>query len=291
SQCKNNLKQIGLALHNYHDNYRMLPPGYVDTNKNSGSVTEDGVTIPGHFRVANWAWTAFIMPFLDQGPAYDKVNVNKNMVRALADPAKLQIIQAALPVFRCPSDDGPNLNANVNDRRFRDTINNKNVRGATNNYVAVNSSNEVRPLFGNVTSSSNHRANGAFFRNSSTAFRNIKDGTSNTMLVGERIYEKSDGSNNRPYAGLLWGINGRFGGSNSNMASAHGGGLRKLNCPENNACRRAFLSHHQGGVHFLFADGSVHFISENINHNTDWAVNSILEYLMAIKDGNPISDF
>src|SRR5689334_25410189 len=69
TQCKNNLKQIGLALHNYHDTFRLFPPGYVDRNGNP-NLTPDNDLGPG------WGWAAFLLPYIDQSPLYSPINFN-----------------------------------------------------------------------------------------------------------------------------------------------------------------------------------------------------------------------
>jgi prepilin-type processing-associated H-X9-DG protein len=157
----------------------------------------------------------------------------------------------------------------------------------TANYVAVNSSGQIRPNRG----APNADANGIFVRDAPTKFARITDGTSNTLLLGERHWEKTDTSGNMPYAAMLWGVNGTAGAQDRSMASAMGCGLRRLNCPENSECRRAFSSNHPGGAMFTLADGSVRFVNETIEHNTDAAVNSMYEYLLSMNDGVPVGSF
>src|SRR5438132_1236618 len=83
-QCVNNLKQIGLAMHSYHDNYRKLPPGY---SANAAYPS----TSPG------WGWAAFILPYLDQGSVYNQINFQQPLQNQA-------VIQTMLPIFICPSD-------------------------------------------------------------------------------------------------------------------------------------------------------------------------------------------
>ncbi|WP_237225564.1 DUF1559 domain-containing protein [Rubinisphaera sp. JC750] len=286
SSCKNNLKQIGLAMHNYHDTYNTLPPGSMNQNPNSL-----------HGRAPNWNWMAHIAPFLELANAYDALNVGENPMAHLSD-SRLGVLQTPVPAWRCPSDVGPELHEDFVERKARDTVNSTDVPLVVANYLAVNSAGNIRPLPNNdgdgTTREVNDDATGAFYRNSKTRFRDITDGLSNTLIVGERIYEKSDGSGNRPAAGTGWLTCGADGNHNSRMASGLGGGHRLLNCPENNECRRAFLSNHKGGVQFVLADGSVRFISENIDHNTDTSnkrEDSTLEYLLSIRDGQVIGEF
>lgn len=277
TQCKNNLKQFGLAMHNYHDTSRAFPPAIVFQDGSNG-------------RAANWAWGAMIAPFLEQAPAYNQLDVGSGrMSDALSTPALLTIIQTPLSAVRCPSDVGPDTHAgSLNLRKYRDTVANTNRHGIVSNYVGANGSHQVRPNFGDPGSSTN---NGAFMRNGNTKIRDITDGTSNTILMGERRYKKVDTSGNVALAAMFWGASGNAGGGDGTMASVTAAGHRKVNCPENNNCRRVYSSLHVGGAQFLLADGSVRFISENIDHNTDQAVNSTMEFLLAIQDGNVIGEY
>ena len=87
TQCKNNLKQIALALHNYNDQYGALPPAY--------TVDENGT--PLH------SWRTFILPFLEQKPLYDKIDLTK----AWDDPVNAEAYKSTIWAYRCPSADGP----------------------------------------------------------------------------------------------------------------------------------------------------------------------------------------
>ena len=114
SQCKNNLKQIGIGMHGYHDTFSTLPPGFVRVH---AADTDKG----------NWGWGTFILPFMDQGALYEALspgevdpavtNSNGSLASAVQNPAKRAEMQNALPAFRCPSDTGPTL-ASVAHRRI-----------------------------------------------------------------------------------------------------------------------------------------------------------------------------
>jgi len=279
TQCKNNLKQLGLAMHNYHDVNGTFPPGFVQQDTS-------------HNRAANWSWGAMIAPYIDQGPAFNQLEVGAgpNMSRALNDPALKAVIQTPIASVRCPSDVGPDKhNTSITARKYRDTIANVTRHGIVTNYLAANGSHQIRANFGSIPTTT--VTNGSFYRNSKTKIRDITDGTSNSILVGERRYRKVDGSGNSAQAGMFWGLSGYQPNLDRGMSSIVSGGIRKLNCPENNQCRRAFSSLHVGGVQFLMADGAVRFISENIQHNTNRPVNSTMEYLLGIQDGNVVGEF
>jgi len=92
--CTNNLKQIGLAIHTYHDAYRLFPQGYI----NQPALHEA------------WGWTVFILPYLEQKPLHDRLDVNdRRLTDLMTDVAELPLLQIRLEVYRCPSDNTPDL--------------------------------------------------------------------------------------------------------------------------------------------------------------------------------------
>ncbi|MCA9080984.1 MAG: DUF1559 domain-containing protein, partial [Planctomycetaceae bacterium] len=119
------------------------------------------------------------------------------------------------------------------------------------------------------------------------------DGTSNVIFVAERIEKRDDGGN-------CWGANAlgiryRTNQDETNNHDRHGqSNVLAMGRPGINAyssCRRGISSRHEGGVQVTLGDGSVRFISENINHNQNATVNSLMEYLIAIDDGNVVGEF
>src|SRR5262245_45950852 len=109
TQCKNNLKQIGLAYHNYHDTHNCLPPqgetnGFVDSA--SMNVTPKPV----------WGWSTYVLPFIDQAPLFNQLNPGPTSLTAAVQSNTLYpLVQTMLPVYRCPSDTGQLLNT---ERQF-----------------------------------------------------------------------------------------------------------------------------------------------------------------------------
>src|SRR5690349_5717513 len=91
--CTNNLKQIGLALHNYHDSNNVFPPGYVDGNANPDSTPDNDVG-PG------WGWASFTLPYLEQGNLYKQINFSQPVGTGVNAQVSLQ----PLTIFQCPSD-------------------------------------------------------------------------------------------------------------------------------------------------------------------------------------------
>src|SRR5262249_47467382 len=93
TKCTNNLKQIGLALHNYHGAYGRLPSGYIDGNTNPNSTPDNDVG-PG------WGWAAFLLPFIEQDNVYKQINFNQ----PVGTGVNAQISQLPLAIYQCPSD-------------------------------------------------------------------------------------------------------------------------------------------------------------------------------------------
>jgi prepilin-type N-terminal cleavage/methylation domain-containing protein len=154
AQCKNSIRQVGLALHNYHDIHQRLPPGWI------GNMPEG---TPG------WGWMVSILPQMEQGPLHDNV-IQRNL--PIADPVNLRAREHVLKLLQCPSDPTPKLFTLLADD------DSPMFQVSRSNYVGVFGTLEVEddPTAGD----------GAFYFLSSTRFSDITDGLSNTMLVGER---------------------------------------------------------------------------------------------------------
>jgi prepilin-type processing-associated H-X9-DG protein len=148
AQCKNNLKQLGLAMHNYHDTYVTFPPGWVAANREP----ETGPC---------YGWGTMLLPFLDQAELYNRIDFKR-------PPSVNSLTQESLAAFKCADDPSPNINS---------------IRGkfGASSY-AGNYGDKVLP--GSVEAASD--ATGLFFWNSKIAIPKIEDGISNTLMVGER---------------------------------------------------------------------------------------------------------
>lgn len=301
SQCKNNLKQLALGLHNYEASFTCLPPGW---------VAALGMTYVGNADSTNgtngrgsWGWASLTLPYMDQAPLATSLRVGEDMRTALDDPPRLALMQTAYPVFKCPSDVAPI----VNDRRQLAGFSGTNQRVSTSNYVAWNSG-SWGYLPGDPSNPTNRQ--GLFTMNSNTRFRDVTDGLSNTFMVGERMYKPfTIGSctincNAAVVFGNEWNNdfnnsrrNPRYG--NTNTLGMSEGGINSVltgdpsapgaNC--NAVCARGAASYHVGGAQFAFADGAVRFISENIDWKPDITLNSTYERLGAMADGQPTGDF
>ncbi|TWT39328.1 DUF1559 domain-containing protein [Blastopirellula retiformator] len=157
-QCTNNMKQIGLAMHNYHDTHKLFPPGF---NNELG-----------------WGWGAKILPFIEQTALYDEID-QVNGLMDLSDADILAAVQIPLDAFRCPSDVAPDLN----DKSVPVVVASEEI--AYSSYLASMGSYKDATV--------TQLGLGMFWPQSRVAFRNVLDGTSNTFLIGEREYQHTIG--------------------------------------------------------------------------------------------------
>ncbi|WP_437200792.1 DUF1559 family PulG-like putative transporter [Planctomicrobium sp. SH664] len=285
SQCKNNLKQIGLALHNYHEVHNTLPSGWIDDP--ILNLVDASPRFPSRY-----GWPTAILPMMEQTSIYNLLQPQADMILALQNPTKRAAMQQPLRAFRCPSDIGPELN---DVRVMDDNITTHQV--ATSNYVGNFTSGAVGT--GNIAPSLRRPGNGFFYWNSSISFRNVTDGLSNTILLSERGY---DIAGVQCAAGVIYGTRSTAIGNTNRFQSVVFQGKGMINSPDasnstmNNSCMMGVSSLHEGGVHVALADGSVRFLSENIDQKPDvnyalTVLDSVYEYLLSREDGIVIGEF
>lgn len=292
SQCKNNLKQLGLALHNYHDTFGSFPAASYDHEFNGGD----------EMRHASYAWPVFLFPYLDQAAAYQQLKPSSplRLHDAVKDPVLLKVIQTPMSVFRCPSDSGPGLNAHYAINDNSGSVANRKP-GAMSNYVGVNEAGDVQRLNpdGLFVPGTNVQGN----RISVRKMRDITDGTSNTMAIGERSFllrgvelgagnvfghnGNSDIENNAGYDTNVQGFIAVLGGGKTHLNETATCGA---SCNDLDG-RQGFSSNHTGGAHFVACDGSVHFISENIDHKNGAGIDSLYERILEGADGQVVGQF
>jgi prepilin-type N-terminal cleavage/methylation domain-containing protein/prepilin-type processing-associated H-X9-DG protein len=259
-RCKNNLKQIGLALHSYHDRMKGFPPGY------QSKVAADNSDLgPG------WGWAAFLLADVEQ----DNLKKQIRFDLQISDPANAVVRVTDLPIFVCPSETDRDAFTVV------DASGNPICDVARGNYVAMNG------VLG-VTSAAWDN-NGAFIRNRSMRIADITDGLSNTLLVGERCSTMSSTT----WTGAV--TNGvvpavRYPNPADQLANAEGAPALVLShgsrshIPNDNLVfdADATASFHIGGVNFLYGDGSVHPMSNAID-------GLLYEGLLTRAGGEPVS--
>ncbi len=235
AQCKNNLKQIGLALHNYHGTHNIFPPGYVAGA--AWPLTTNG-----------WGWCAMLLPDLDQGPLYDEINFNLPIENSANLPVPAQI----LPTLICPSDQLGGGTFQITDAGGNVVV----PTAAPFSYAAT--------VGDDSSEADGQTGNGSFYRNSNIRISNLIDGTSTTVLVGDRAWGMANGT----WAGAPTNALVRAGQFNPwNAATAnspvfmlvHNNFINILT--DSDGGLDDFSSFHTGGAQFLFADGSVRFLA------------------------------
>lgn len=204
-----------------------------------------------------------------------------SLAHALNNGSRRQAMRASINTFHCPSDTGPDTNT-ATQRKPAHENSSAQTAVALSNYLACNSSGHLR----NNDGRADGNANGIFMRNKEFRMADITDGTSNTIAVGERAWEARRNGLHRCRAGIVFGALGNQANSNDGIASCLASMHQKINLF--GECRRSFNSIHPGGAQFVFADGSVHFISQTVHHNTNAAVNSLIERLACRNDGDVV---
>jgi prepilin-type N-terminal cleavage/methylation domain-containing protein len=269
TQCKNNLKQLGLALHNYLDVHGRFPPGIQfrgswDGTGDSAGVAGDGGT--------GFAWGSQVLPFIDQAPLFNQFNFNVPIANTSipASVINARLASTPLPIARCPSDTAPAAE-NVGAAALIGAIRPSAVSSYKGSAGSYNGNQGGWPF------NNQDRRNGLFYKDSSIQLRDITDGTSNTIALGEVCWRQT--TNGRFYGGVEpdfgYALDGTGNAAQVQRFMANTQDAMNLPVlttppPNGNADQRndAFSSMHTGGCQFVLCDGSVRFISENIQHTT-----------------------
>ncbi|HWL07645.1 MAG TPA: DUF1559 domain-containing protein [Planctomicrobium sp.] len=275
SQCKNNLKQLGLALHNYHDMHRVFPPGCIGSSVwNDAALTG---TLNYGKQVVRLSWVQQIFPYIDQGPLFNQiVPYMDGTIPGMGAPIGwTPMANVKITLLLCPSDPGkrqrlstPGSSPVYADHSF-------------SNYAACMGSTGSNGNADSLTNSTDNsmRLNGTFYAMSSTRMRDLTDGSSQTLLLSEIVLVPDDPSASPADVAIDWH------GWHWNLFSATTW-FTTLNPPNtrtSDRLRRCVApctqissgntlsharSHHVGGVQGTLGDGSVRFISENIDRTT-----------------------
>jgi prepilin-type N-terminal cleavage/methylation domain-containing protein/prepilin-type processing-associated H-X9-DG protein len=235
--CKNNLKQVGLALHHYHDAHDGLPPGYRSRVLSNGNEAGPG-----------WGWATFLLPQLEQDNLFRQINLTQPVGAAVHNGTRGQ----SLKVLRCPSDNTP--------ERF--VTQSAGVEVAHANYVGSFGTNdaELEPAAGN----------GVFFRNSRVRFGDVADGLSNTLLVGERSSDIALATWTAAIPTATVPLTRDATEFEGHYFLVLGRGDHQPNAPESHI--DDFYSRHALGINCLFGDGSVRSVGNSIRHDVWQAV-------------------
>ncbi len=299
AQCVNNLKQIGLALHNFHDARRYFPPGYIDGNTVSTSTPDNDVG-PG------WGWAAYLLPFVEEDVLYHQIN----FTQAMSVGNNVAPSQTAVTVYQCPTDFlQDNVTIYSASSAVLATVAHSNYLGcngwvecfsnAGGNYQPTSDGGAAEDGDQNNQSSTGLAGDGLFYRNSRNTANSVTDGLSKTIVVGERSSNHSPSTwtgavaggqcpawmagqlPNTPPPGPAYD-NADYGEA---LVLAHGNASHvpcadlPLYDPD------TYYSMHTGlGCNFLFGDGSVQFITNEVDPFT-------YQYLCTIAGGELIGDY
>ena len=303
TQCKNNLKQIGLALHNYHDVFLQFP----------ALVSFGNVTAANGAETYGYNWSAMILPMIDNAPLFNVLSqIDTAGIASTGHPFDLSNSSfppvspktandygwsKAIPAFNCPSDTIPSVMGQLDGTghiSYAANYGNSNYGGLYNSIGVA-----AQP----PADSAGTSTTGMFAMMPQTQMRDVTDGTSNTIMIGEisghttaEIQLLSDTA----YAWGQWALVTRHWGSvsrtgrahpNAKVASSTVSGATRLD-------RHSFNSAHVGGAHFLFTDGRVGFINDSIDADSEQAATTATPpehrtygLLFSINDGRVIGDY
>lgn len=272
-QCINNLKQYGLALHNYHDVYRTFPIGSAG---------------PPWGIAPRMSWQVRILPFIEQDALYSQVDMTQDI------RSNVFVREISPPFVRCPSDDFPDLFQGIAQTNYGGSAGSQHING-NDPTCNIFSNFEAdlpggNPRFGRTANKS--QVSGIISAGTANIrIGDVKDGTSNTLLVGE-ILPACANPNGWAGAWTHWGsvTNATSTITPLNEFTSCQGSTRITdpNCtgPSGRTTQwnRGFKSRHTGGCQFALADGSARFISETIDH-------VLYQFLGGRSDGNVVSGF
>jgi prepilin-type N-terminal cleavage/methylation domain-containing protein len=267
SSCSNNLKQIGLALHRFHEANSTLPPAFA-TTETPGNVNWRSLPqTPGFFE-PGWSFFVFILPFVEEDSLFKQLNLSLPIMAPANAAARRE--SAIVSLYVCPSDTAPKL---VDVRDF----------GPSSSAVALSGDGTVitqAPVssYAGLIGTNDHENNGAFdgvfFRNSRIRLSQITDGTTKTLCIGERMSRMAE---------VTWL------GSITDSEVVHADGwwqrlgyptrshnYRPANCQTTCHIRSSapnlstnspsgFFSPHANGCNFLNADTSVRLIADDVD--------------------------
>jgi len=276
SSCKNNLKQLVLAMHNHHDTFGNLPAGAVSNPENKGNQG---------YNKLGYAWSIRLLPYIEQAALYNQFSalLDDHTKFACCDwPADAR--NTLLRAFICPSQLGT---ADFNKAGSSTT-----GRGVVGNYLVNGGSNVTADSAAAGTANDGHggleKTDGLFQLNKAKSLRDIVDGTSNTLMLGEVLVNDDDGDHRSRFYNAHGG-NCLFStmvrpnsktGDRIQLGCGQGTGQWTTQTPCNpvgsgTQTMIGVRSMHTGGAQVAMADGSVRFVSDNIAESTWLALSTI----------------
>jgi len=274
AQCKNNLKQLGIGMHNYHDTYGQFPPTIFAINGNQGPQRWSQGEKGSHL--------VHLLPFVDQQPLYSRIDFKnrradrRNWPRIDDQPRWGKKFRSYIvPTYLCPSDGAPK-HSNGGDRartNYAGSMGNQAMNGR--GWCVLYPGNNFRTGgSGHGNDRRSDRISGMFSRGNWSARLptvNVQDGTSQTILMGEILPHCGDHARNgwyhfnAPWIATTAPINFPI-----KCVYEPGWNFAPRNCNhwQNWQTSQGFKSKHEQGAHFLFVDGRVRFLNETINYRT-----------------------
>jgi prepilin-type N-terminal cleavage/methylation domain-containing protein len=251
TQCSNNLKQLGLALHNYHSAHKSFPPGGITKLPLSNCLLNGD---PASDNGPNWA--ILILPQLEDQARYDQYDFKATFAGThwVNTAANFPVQFIPNPKFHCPSDS--------NSRSDSTNTNYYGCQGGGDTPVCTAPADSRRVFF----------HNGIFHNNSAIQIAHIRDGTTNTFLLGETKYaphiDGHDAYTSWDTGLRVWGNGGEFAFPSGLCAAMEGINSSDFNSTTGwpaHVCTSTFGSTHPGGCHFVMADASVQYVSEHMD--------------------------
>ncbi|NQT40323.1 MAG: DUF1559 domain-containing protein [Planctomycetes bacterium] len=244
TQCSNNLKQIGLALHMHHDSLGKLPAGWSTIDPHTQRPDPDGH--PG------WGWASHILPYMEQTALHGKLI---HFDESITSPNNAQARVTLVPTYLCPSDpERERFDLHGGDAHDHDghddghSYDGADLEVAACHYIGVFGTVDIH----HACEEDDCRGDGVFYRNSRTRFRDIRDGLSHTLVVGERSSRIAPST----WVGAVVG---------AEHGPARVVGIATYPPNSRDDQYHTFSSYHTSGVHFLSADGSVRLIPDTID--------------------------
>lgn len=294
TECQDRLHNLGVALHNYEGIHRTLPPGYVSFGDypRIGSLPAEDYDPVTWDAAPGWTWAAMLLPMVEQSPLYQQLDTR----RPAWEPIHASAIATTLDLFLCPSVSGGDEPFVVVDQAGAPLLKRGNpVRLGRSHYVASHGQEECwgdcSGPSGGYNGDVSRLADGPFYRNSRTRFRDVTDGLSSTVLLGEHSSKLSD----KGWAAVVPGafVHPKIISpenapeSAATLALVHSGPaigeadifgnpiIHPPNFPTLHVGQ--MYSEHPGGAQVLLGDDSVRFVSETVNKETFAALSSIAE--------------
>jgi prepilin-type N-terminal cleavage/methylation domain-containing protein/prepilin-type processing-associated H-X9-DG protein len=248
TQCKNNLKNIGVAMHSYHETFGLFPPGSTHTNWAAGQSSHA------------WSWIAHLLPHIEETTTYDTIDFRYSAWPGnLSNPANQAVVQTKWEWLKCPSSIRGKLVA-TGGYEITEYL------GSSGNSAAGYSG-TINAGFCKTTTSIPNPNSGVFWGNSSINVTKITDGSSNTLAAGERPPPESSGWGWWTGPGATnWCPVGQLDVTLATENYYGLGGLRDGSQDLSTVSLLHWWSYHDGGAHFLFADGHVDFLGYTMDH-------------------------